>query len=614
MAEPFIWGAGGAQMTPERIAAQRKVAEAMMAQGMDFSPIRSPWQGAARVAQAALGGFDSYRADKAEMANMAADKEMIAKLLGGATQSATPSAPLDIKPNPVDATVPIGQPRMEPGIPVGKEEFVSSVMPLAIDAGKRTGVDPRIIVAQAALESGWGKSAPGNNLFGIKSHGQAGGNVLPTTEMVNGQPVRTSDSFRSYASPADSVNGYADFITQNPRYKPMREAQGMDAQLAALGQSGYATDPQYGAKVGQIARNLPDSAVPAGATAQPAPVQVAQAQPNAAGGLAGVNPALLQAITSPYASDGVKKIAGLILQQQMGDKVTYQTTPDGDILALDPHGRSVPKVVYQATPKPIAIPEGGSLWDPKTKTIVGSGGAKDTNEQKNFKAYADAERAAGRQPLIFGDWEEKMKKAGAQGVYFQGETEFSKKSGELQAKRFDELAGDGQAAKQMISDINTLSDLGKNISTGKEAEIKAALGPYAEAFGIKIDKLSDIQAFEAVVNRVGPQLRVKGSGAQSDYELKNFLKSLPTLGNTPEGNAISSEVMKGLYENKIKAAEIGSRALNGEISRPEAEKMLRELPDPMENYRQYMKKNRGAPTASGPATPSIDDLVKKYAQ
>src|SRR5690606_21873484 len=121
---------------------------------------------------------------------------------------------------------------------------------------KRTGIDPRIIVAQAAQETGWGRSAPGNNFFGIKSHGQGGGQTLKTHEYVNGKRVNVSDSFRTFASPADSVRGYGDFILQNPRYKPLMEAQGLDNQLAALQASGYATDPNYSSSVGAIARSI----------------------------------------------------------------------------------------------------------------------------------------------------------------------------------------------------------------------------------------------------------------------------------------------------------------------------------------------------------------------
>lgn len=147
----------------------------------------------------------------------------------------------------------------EDAAPVGgdKQAFIDSIMPKALEASKQTGLDPRLIVAQAAHESGWGQHAPGNNLFGIKSHGEPGGNTLATTEVVDGQPVRTSDSFRSYADPASSVQGYVDFVTSNPRYQPMLNAQGLEAQVAALGKSGYATDPKYGSKILQIAKSIP---------------------------------------------------------------------------------------------------------------------------------------------------------------------------------------------------------------------------------------------------------------------------------------------------------------------------------------------------------------------
>jgi hypothetical protein len=206
----------------------------------------------------------------------------------------------------------------------------------------------------------------------------------------------------------------------------------------------------------------------------------------------------------------------------------------------------------------------------------------------------------------FFDFKVGLKKAGATNVTTnveKGEDAFAKAAGSAQAKRFDELAGEGQKAKQMVADIDTLNELGKNIGTGKGAEILAKIGPWADSIGVPVKGLSDIQAFEAIVNRVAPSLRVPGSGAQSDYELKNFLKSLPALGNTPEGNAIATSTMKGLQENKIRAAEIGSRALNGEITRPEAEKLLRSLPDPMDSYRAYTKANKQGATAPAKAAP-----------
>lgn len=161
-----------------------------------------------------------------------------------------------------------------------KDEFIRKLLPGALEASKRTGVDPRLIIAQAAQETGWGRSAPGNNYFGIKSHGKGGGQTFATHEIINGKRVNINDSFRRFDSPTDSALGYADFLKQNPRYGAMMSAQGLDAQLQELGRSGYATDPNYSRSVGAIARNLNlegvEPYVPgAGAAQQPSPPQMA---------------------------------------------------------------------------------------------------------------------------------------------------------------------------------------------------------------------------------------------------------------------------------------------------------------------------------------------------
>src|SRR5262245_23616812 len=137
-----------------------------------------------------------------------------------------------------------------------QQAFIQSLMPAAMAESQRTGVDPRIIIAQAAQESAWGKRAPGNNLFGIKSHGKAGGQTLATTEVINGRRVRVNDSFRTYKDPSESVRGYGDFILENPRYRRFRAAQGLDQQLAELQASKYASDPNYSNAVGSIARGI----------------------------------------------------------------------------------------------------------------------------------------------------------------------------------------------------------------------------------------------------------------------------------------------------------------------------------------------------------------------
>ena len=136
-----------------------------------------------------------------------------------------------------------------------RQQFIEQITPFALDASKRTGVDPRIIIAQAAVESNYGKAAPGNNYFGIKAP-SGSGQTLMTNEFVGGQMQRMPQSFKTYESMEDSVKGYADFINRNKRYEDFKSGKTMDEQLAALQKSGYATAPNYGQVVGNVAKGI----------------------------------------------------------------------------------------------------------------------------------------------------------------------------------------------------------------------------------------------------------------------------------------------------------------------------------------------------------------------
>ncbi len=136
-----------------------------------------------------------------------------------------------------------------------QQQFYDFFWPHALTASQSTGISPEVIFAQAALESSWGRSAPGNNYFGIKG---AGGNQT-TQEYINGKWVTITDSFRRYTSPADSALDWANFLGKYKRYDPVFSAQGATAQATALGKSGYATDPGYGGKLLSIIRGLPQN-------------------------------------------------------------------------------------------------------------------------------------------------------------------------------------------------------------------------------------------------------------------------------------------------------------------------------------------------------------------
>jgi peptidoglycan hydrolase FlgJ len=146
------------------------------------------------------------------------------------------------------------------------DEFVETMRPMAEKAAARLGVDPHYLVAQAALETGWGKSvikesdgSSSYNLFGIKSHGSWQGDSasVMTTEYRNGVQGKERASFRSYESWEQSFEDYVSFLETNGRYQQaLSSTANPDSFFRELQQAGYATDPQYANKVSQIARKL----------------------------------------------------------------------------------------------------------------------------------------------------------------------------------------------------------------------------------------------------------------------------------------------------------------------------------------------------------------------
>ncbi|KAF7600001.1 MAG: flagellar assembly peptidoglycan hydrolase FlgJ [Candidatus Dactylopiibacterium carminicum] len=142
-----------------------------------------------------------------------------------------------------------------------QRSFVDSIAPLARDAAQRLGVAPEIVVAQAALETGWGtrpiRRADGsdsNNLFSIKAGSSWRGDSteIMTTEFDGTGMVSQRDSFRAYTDPAAAFEDFTRLISSSPRYREALNAGGdVRAYAQALQRGGYATDPDY---VGKLAR------------------------------------------------------------------------------------------------------------------------------------------------------------------------------------------------------------------------------------------------------------------------------------------------------------------------------------------------------------------------
>ena len=142
------------------------------------------------------------------------------------------------------------------------EAFVRSLWPHAQKTAAELGVPAKALIAQAALETGWGRRLVGagrslnsNNLFGIKAGAHWIGQKVSaaTHEFVDGVRVAQRAAFRAYGSAAESFADYAHLLG-NPRYAAARGTGDDSHRFAqALQQAGYATDPSYAAKISAIA-------------------------------------------------------------------------------------------------------------------------------------------------------------------------------------------------------------------------------------------------------------------------------------------------------------------------------------------------------------------------
>ncbi|SKA16111.1 flagellar protein FlgJ [Oceanospirillum multiglobuliferum] len=142
------------------------------------------------------------------------------------------------------------------------EEFVQTLLPAAEKAAKALGVKPEVMLAQAALETGWGRYMIRNedgknsfNLFGIKADSRWQGEkaVVSTLEYRGGEAKKEKAAFRAYDNYEQSLNDYASFLKSNPRYtQALNKAQDPVAFTKGLQNAGYATDPAYAQKIQRI--------------------------------------------------------------------------------------------------------------------------------------------------------------------------------------------------------------------------------------------------------------------------------------------------------------------------------------------------------------------------
>lgn len=159
------------------------------------------------------------------------------------------------------ATREVGSPSQDSSVPERIRGFVGKVWEHAKEAGETLGVPPQFVVAQAALESGWGRAelrkadgTQSHNLFNIKAGRNWNGPVveLPVTEYANGRAYTEKARFRAYGSYGEAFRDYANLLSNSSRYADVLGQTDASAFAGGLQRAGYATDPMYADKLVRI--------------------------------------------------------------------------------------------------------------------------------------------------------------------------------------------------------------------------------------------------------------------------------------------------------------------------------------------------------------------------
>jgi hypothetical protein len=291
--DSFIIQPGDNPADPNSIIRRRKMAEELMKQGMDGSPIRSPWQGVNRVAQALTGAYDERIADQQEGANNKWNSEALASLLGGGSSGSAPAA---AAPAPAPASG---------GGTVAPEDLA----PLIQKASAQTGIPVPVLTAQIKQESGFNPNAVGKaGEIGLMQ-------IMPSTAKQPGFGMQGIDP-AALRDPETNIMFGANYLKARGGKVDYNDQSNVAKALAAYNGGG---DPNY---VQNVTRFMP------GQGGQQQPVQVAQNGP--ASGLMGLggggqaqggpNPNdLLRIIADPRASAGLKQAAQAKLQMMQKD-------------------------------------------------------------------------------------------------------------------------------------------------------------------------------------------------------------------------------------------------------------------------------------------------------
>jgi hypothetical protein len=430
MAGAFTWGSGGAKLTPEDIALQRAVLARRRAGGVDTSPVGHWTQGLARVADALGDVFQEKRLDAAAGQNAAENQSLLSALLGGgSTSSASPvaSALTGTNASVTPATIPqtadaaaLRQGLIDRGLPAHIADG------FLVNFQDESGLNPGINEASPLVPGSRG----GYGLYQLtgprrvayeqfaQSRGVDPSDINAQLDFLGGElglpnlGLENQPWFGSERNAANSILAAGDQASAaqaivNNFLRPSQEhRERRAASYASLGQGGTVSAPQ-----------------------------VASTQNVAPTNSLGVSPAVLQALTSPYASESTKTVANLLLQQQQGAAAEARK----QALAEQQRQQEIQQrqgLAGQLGINPVYAQD-SDLWkgavdqqfaDAPTATVNGivvntrtgqpvfTAPQQPTSDMQNYQSYADYETRNGRTPLGPLEYEQALRRSGATNI------------------------------------------------------------------------------------------------------------------------------------------------------------------------------------------------------
>lgn len=605
-------------LTDDQAERERELARQMLAQASQSQPIGHWTQGAAQVLQALGGVVKQNRAEGALKANRSYEADLLSKAFGGAPSQSGGAASVGMSGGASGDMVPyqnaiagiesggnygaVGPTHPKMGRALGKYQVMEANVGPWSQAALGRAVSPDEFLASPEIQDAVFNSQFGQYVqkYGPEKAAQAwfagpGGIGTNRQDSLGTSVPEYARKFTAALgqggeaqpmpfNPAQAQPATAQAMPFDPQSAPAPQMQAMgnpvrvasananDANpvLMALAQRAGAV-PQQGGMSPQMAGQM-----------APAPQQVAQA-PQAPQGSGLPREALVQALTSGRLSPGGQAVVRSLLEADMRRQEAQQRA---QMEAADPlrqiqieKARLEVEGLRNPMPKP-------------TDDMREYDYAKSQGFQGTFQDYQIALKEAGR-PSTSVNIDQK-----AQGA-------LEKSLGEQVGKTFATMYEEGAQAGQDIYQIDRLRGLLQQSGSG----LGPALANAAAGFGIKLTEGADAgQAANAIISYLTPRMRVPGTGASSDRDVSLFQKALPSLLNTPDGNAMILETMQGLAEYKRAQGDIAGLVVMGEIDPKDAAKQIRALPDPFARFKAAQK-----PAQNGTAQPSgIQDGSTAY--